>query len=269
MVDQVSATRPMDGVSPTQGSNPQAGASADTAFKAIMSKQSSAAAPGGAGSGALSGSLLDDIKQLSADLKGGDTATVLKDISKLLADLKGGNDGGSPAGSTASHAASSPASGDPASTAPSSASPDGGSKGGMGDLMSMLEKLLKDLKSGDKSAADADLKQLMSMLGGGGQAGGPEAGGASGAGPGGSAPGGGAPSGAAPSGAASGRSAAGGSASSASQGTQASGQPDMENTVKTIVLLLEDLKSGNTQGVQKDLQGLSEMLQKSPQPATV
>ena len=119
----------------------------------------------------------------------------------------------------------------------------------MGDLMSMLEKLLKDLKSGDKSAADADLKQLMSMLGGGGQAGGREAGGASGAGPGGSAP--------------------GGSAPSASQGTQAGGQPDMENTVKTIVLLLEDLKSGNTQGVQKDLQGLSEMLQKSPQPATV
>jgi hypothetical protein len=249
MVDQVSATRPMDGVSPTQGSNPRAEASADTAFNAIMSKQGSAAAPGGAGSGALSGSLLDDIKQLSADLKGGDTAAVSKDISKLLADLKGGSDGGSPAGSAASHAASSPASGDPASAAPSSASPDGGSKGGMGDLMSMLEKLLKDLKSGDKSAADADLKQLMSMLGGGGQAGGREAGGASGAGPGGSAP--------------------GGSAPSASQGTQAGGQPDMENTVKTIVLLLEDLKSGNTQGVQKDLQGLSEMLQKSPQPATV
>ncbi len=240
--------------------------------------------------GGLPASLLGDLKQLTSDYKSGNMSAVAQDIGKLLTDLMGG---GSPPATPAQGAkapappadsSAAPPNGAPPSSStatPSSATPTGGmapagagkpnpasvspaaSPGGMQDLTAVLEKLLKDLKSGDKTASDSDLQQLLSMLGGAGGAGqgGPSPGGIQGTGGPSPAPDVGTP-GASPAGATSGA-----AAGAAPAGQPTAQQPDMSAVLKAVTSLLEDLKSGNTQGVQQDIQALSDVLQKTPAPA--
>lgn len=248
--------------------------------------------------------LVSLLEKLLADMKSGNQNAANTDVQQLVSALSGrttspggaapssGNapagrtspsDGTTPPGGAAPSSGSAPAGGTPSSdgtTPPGGAAPSSGSApaGGMQNLIGLLEQLLKDLKSGDQKAANTDVQQLLSALGGGTMPPGGTASADSTPPSDGTAP----PSAETPSDDATppggimpaNATTPGGAtppgvmtpASATTPSTGTTPQPGTEATVKAIASLVEDVKTNNTQNLQKDVEALAAALQK-PQPS--